>query len=151
MKIKNQIKFFKPKYGQKKKLLTQLTYSILKMEQLLIEEKNEHGKIIESIQEVISNCFTICNAYNIDVSNPNHRDLDLDYWKNNISDYRIKNEELNCDIFNYSIRDSLMNLIEYFENQVLRKVHIFEIIIKIFLLLDFYQIDIDATIMFMFR
>ncbi len=134
--------FEKAKLVKDKNVLLTLTHTILKLEEHLIEGINEEFTI-DQLGDVLKVAFIIVGENKIDINN-SVVDLDLDNWKNSIRVYRIKNA-ITKDVFLYTLRNSLKNLIEA-KDANFTKLYIFEIIIKTFLYIDFLGLSIDTIL-----
>lgn len=134
----------KVKTCKTKSSLLDLTYDILLLEELIVES-SDIPKEIEQLGTVLKSAFVIIVENKIDVNNKDYPDLDLDNWKNSIKKYKLKNS-VSKDIYLYTLRNSLKNLIQAMEvkNEVSIKTFIFELIIKTFLYIDFLDLSIDS-------
>ena len=145
MELKNYIKTLK--VDNKVELVNEITLSILKLEEVFVEKNKNQLLICQNSKNILDNCFIFCLKNKIEINHITEKVLDLDYWKNNIILYKVKSADMGSDVFLYSVRNSLMSLIEVKKIKNFMKTHIFEIIVKMFLLLDFYNINIDELLM----
>jgi hypothetical protein len=145
MELKNYIAKLKNN-TDKEAILLSLTVAILEAEEVLIEQYVNTPKVIEVLKNILRVSFSYCKENKIEVNNDKTKDLDLDYWKNNIQIFKTKSININKDIFFYSIRNSLMFLIKEKKEKLLQKAYIFEIIIKTFLFIDFLNLSIDVLL-----
>lgn len=125
--------------------LYNLVIAILKTEETLTEKESDIDLVLKNLSLLLKKAFQYVKEYKIEISNKNP-DLDLDNWKNNIHMYKVKNPNMNKDVFLYSIRNSLMYLLEVERNKTLQKAYIFEIIIKTFLFINFLNLSIDSLL-----
>lgn len=134
------------KLDKSKDTLLVLTQSILKIEETLIESFSDTDKIKENVKNLLYNCFYYVKENKIEINNPEVNDLDLDYWKNNITFFKSKNPNMSTDIYLYSIRNSLMFLLDIKKDKVFQKAYCLELIIKSFLFIDFMNLSIDSIL-----
>lgn len=112
---------------------------------MLIEKHADTKGIIASFKAILLDAFAYIKEHKIEI-NSEVNDLDLDYWKNNVSLFRSKSPDMSTDVFLYSIRTSLRYLLELKKDKNLQKAHIFEIVIKSFLFIDFKNLSIDSVL-----
>lgn len=136
----------KLKTSKTKSSLLELSYEILKLEELLIENA-DFSKNITQLGDVMYQIFLCLIDNRVDINSTTNPDLDLDHWKNNIKKYRLKNKVSN-DIYLYTIRNTLKNLIRASQDnsEYYVKVHLFELMIKTFLYVDYVDLSIDAIL-----
>lgn len=137
----------KTKSIKEKNSLLQLTLSILTLEETLTEVDNK-VELIKHLGTVLKFSFIVVNENKIDINNKDVMDLDLDNWKNNIKRYKMHNQ-VTKDSYLYTLRNSLKKLIQLLNDDKessFVKVHIFEIIIKTFLYIDYLNLSIDTIL-----
>lgn len=125
--------------------LLSLTLTILKTEEMFVEKHANTEVIIAGFRAILMDAFTYIKENKIEINNE-ISDLDLDFWKNNVTLFRSKNPDMSTDVYLYSIRNSLRYLLETKKEKSLQKAHIFEIVIKSFLFIDFKNLSIDSVL-----
>jgi hypothetical protein len=126
--------------------LLSLTHAILKNEEILIENYTNIEIVKIELRNLLNQSFFLIKEHKIEINNSEVKDLDLDYWKDNIASFKSKNPDMNREVYLYSIRNSLKYLIETKKTKNLFKAHLFEIIIKTFLFIDFLDLSIDKIL-----
>jgi hypothetical protein len=144
MELKSILEAMKLEKGRDN--LQALTLSILKGEEMLIENHANTEGIINSFKSILMDAFAFIKENKIEINDSKVNDLDLDYWKNNIGLYKTKNPDMTKDVYLYSIRNSLKYLLDTRKDKTLQKAHIFEIVIKTFLFIDFINFSIDSVL-----
>lgn len=144
MNLTNYTNIIKQKKGMDN--LHCLVYSILKLEETLIEAANNIEKTTIDLQEVLFCSFLFIKENKIEITNEKIKDLDLNYWKDNINIFKSVNPNMSVDVYLYSIRNSVLYLQTYKKDKILSKAYIFEVIIKTFLLIDFLNLSIDSLL-----
>ena len=134
------------KIEKNKETLLSLTQSILKIEETLVENFSNTDKIKEDLKSLLYNCFYFIKENKIEINNEEVKDLDLDFWKDNITFFKSKNPNMSTDIYLYSIRNSLMFLLDIKKEKVLQKAYSLELVIKTFLFIDFLNLSIDSIL-----
>jgi hypothetical protein len=142
MELKKYIESLKLEKG--KDNIHNLSLNILKLEEIIVESAT-HEKLVQGVGDLLEASFLFVKENKIEVNNE-VQDLDLDYWKNNISIYKSKNPSMSKDVYLYSIRNSLRYLLEHKKDKILLKAYIFEIIIKTFLFIDYLNLSINSIL-----
>ena len=134
------------KIEKNKETLLNLTQSILKIEETLVENFSNTDKVKENLKNLLYNCFYFIKENKIEINNEEIKDLDLDFWKENITFFKSKNPNMSTDIYLYSIRNSLMFLLDIKKEKILQKAYSLELVIKTFLFIDFLNLSIDSIL-----
>lgn len=140
MGLENYIQKLKP--NKNKKDLIPLIISILNCEEVLVEKSENLELVKNELKNFLNTLFIVIKSNNVNIKSET-KELDLDYWKDNIKDYRSQNPNMNKDVFFYSIRNTLKYLILEINNKIHLTAHLLEMVIKTFLFIDFLELSLD--------
>ena len=136
----------KIKIEKGKNLFETLTISILNLEEALVE-KRENSSLVKAVFiNTLYDCFSLIKDLKIEINNSELQEVDLDYWKNNIHVFKSRINDPNIEVYLYSIRNSLKYLLQKKKDKQYSKAYLFEIIIKLFLSIDFYGFSINKLL-----
>ncbi|MEO6305067.1 MAG: hypothetical protein ABIP51_18055 [Bacteroidia bacterium] len=130
-------------FDKKRDSLLSLTSNILKSEEIFIEYPTEIKNFKKSLRNILDSCFTLLKKSKTKVEEDS---INLEMLKTNIKDYTCDNPDMDSEVYFYAMRNSLKLLIENYENKIDLKSNLFEVIMTVFLFIDFLKYSIDEIL-----